>query len=294
MPLPNRGLIHIEGEDRVAFLQGLISQNVEKLEAARIQYGCLLTPQGKFLHDFFLHHGDGFILIDCEGGARAEDLYERLNKYRLRSKVKISVEPYQPVFAVFSPLYPPVYGGKEEGCPANGGALRTNHPSGEGASNHPPVHGGDGGGELPDPRHFKMGNRTFEKPQDMEAEPFEEWDMQRIILGLPDGSRDMEVERSTLLECSIDKAGGIDFDKGCYVGQELTARMHYRGLGKKHLRALKFEGTAPPAPFSDLEMNGKVIGSMRSSCRNIGLAVIRDENLESLKDDKSSVRILGL
>jgi hypothetical protein len=245
VPLPNRGLIHIEGEDRVEFLQGLVTQNVEKIEKERIQYGCLLTPQGKFLHDFFLHHGDGFILMDCEGGSRAEDLYNRLNKYRLRSKVKISVEPYQHVFAVFD---------SDEG--------------------------------LPDPRHFKMGNRTFEKPKNMEAETFEEWDMQRIILAIPDGSRDMEVERSLLLECNIDQFNGVDFDKGCYMGQEMTARMHHRNLGKKHLQALKFEGSAPPAPFSDLELNGKVIGSMRSSCRNIGLAVIRDEHIEKIKDNK--------
>lgn len=253
IPLPNRGLIHIEGEDRIAFLQGLVSQNVEKLEAAQILYSCLLTPQGKFLHDFFLHHGDGFILIDCEGGARAEDLYARLNRYRLRSKVTLSVEPYHPVYATF-------------------------YTNNEG---------------LPDPRHFKMGNRSFEKPQGMEAEAFEEWDMQRIILGIPDGSRDMEVERSTLLECNIDKFHGVDFEKGCYMGQELTARMHHRNLGKKHLRSLKFTKSAPPAPFTDLELDGKVIGEMRSACRNIGLAVIKDEDLESLKNDTNSFCLLG-
>ena len=250
--LANRGLIHIEGEDRIAFLQGLISQDVEKLESSKILYGCLLTPQGRFLHDFFLHNGDGFILIDCEGGTRAEDLYDRLNKYRLRSKVKLSVEPFHPVYALFN---------SEEG--------------------------------LPDPRHFKMGNRSFEKPDNMEAEPFEEWDMQRIILGVPDGSRDMKVERSTLLECNMDKINGVDFDKGCYIGQELTARMHHRGLGKKHLRAVKFEKAAPPAPFSDIEIDGKVIGNMRSSCRNIGLAIIKNDAIEELKNDKNFVRLLG-
>jgi folate-binding protein YgfZ len=252
IPLPNRGLIHIEGEDRIAFLQGLISQDVEKLESSKILYGCLLTPQGRFLHDFFLHNGNGFILIDCEGGTRAEDLYDRLNKYRLRSKVKLSVEPFHPVYALFN---------SDEG--------------------------------LPDPRHFKMGNRSFEKPQDMEVEPFEEWDMQRIILGIPDGSRDMKIERSTLLECNIDKVNGVDFDKGCYIGQELTARMHHRNLGKKHLRAVKFEGSVPPAPFSDIEIGDKIIGNMRSSCQNIGLAIIKDEYLESINNDANKFCILG-
>ena len=206
-------------------------------------YGCLLTPQGKFLHDFFLHHGDGFILIDCEGGARADDLYERLNKYQLRADVFLSVEHEHTTYAVFN-----------------------NENIG-----------------LPDPRHFKMGNRTFDKP-DMPLEPFEEWDKNRIVLGIPDGSRDMALEKSTLLECNIDKLNGVDFDKGCYMGQELTARMHYRGLAKKHLVSLKFQGK-PPVPFEDIILNDKLIGNMRSSSDNIGLAVIKDSTIEELKND---------
>src|SRR5690606_33155657 len=99
--LPGRGLVHIEGEDRTAFLQGLVTNDVDKLAPGRLLYACLLTPQGKFLHDFFIHDGDGFLLLDCEGGARAKDLYDRLNKYRLRSKVKLSVEENVPVYAVF-------------------------------------------------------------------------------------------------------------------------------------------------------------------------------------------------
>lgn len=251
IPLRNRGLIHVEGAERVDFLQGLVSNDVEKLEEARILYSCLLTPQGKFLHDFFLHAGDGFILIDCEGGARAKDLYERLNKYRLRSDVKLSVEEENAVYAVF-----------------------------------------DSDIGLPDPRHFKLGNRSFEKP-DMPEQSFDEWDKERIAIGAPDGSRDLEVERSTLLECNIDKFNGVDWDKGCYMGQELTARMHYRNLGKKHLQTLKFKDMHAPAAFSDIHLNGKEIGNMRSSCGDIGLAIIKDEALKELKDDKNPICVLG-
>lgn len=250
--LKNRGLIHLEGEDRVDFLQGLITNDVSKLKEQCVQYACLLTPQGKFLHDFFLHWGDGFILIDCEGGFRAEDLYERLNKYRLRSKVKLSVEKDHPVYGVI---------------------------------------GGEIG--LADPRHFAMGTRNFEQP-DLPREDFDEWDKQRIILGIADGSRDMEVDRSTLLECNLDKFNAIDWKKGCYMGQELTARMKYRNLGKKHLQVLKFTGMAPPPAFTDIELNGTVIGNMRSSSADIGLAMIRDEFLEGLKSDTPNpLRLLG-
>ena len=230
--LPDRGLIHIEGEDRKSFLQGLVSNDMEKLSPDKITYACLLTPQGKFLHDFFVHEGDGFLLLDCEGGERSRDLYERLLKFRLRAKVQLSVEENHPVHAVFN--------------------------SGEG---------------LPDPRHEKLGRRSFEKPT-FEEKPFEEWDRLRIFLTIPDGSRDMQLERSTLLDYHIDKLNGIDWNKGCYMGQELTARMHYRGLAKKHVYTVKIDGTAP-APFTDLP-NG---GTMLSHCGDIGLAHLKDDNV---------------
>ncbi len=258
--IPNRGLIHIEGKDRVEFLQGLVSNDITKLEQQRIQYACLLTPQGKFLHDFFLHEGGGFILIDCEGDDRAQDLYDRLNKYRLRADIKISVEKNNIVYGAFPPYIPPASGGEfKEG--------------------------------LPDPRHFKMGYRSFEKPDGLE-ESFLEWDRERILLGIPDGSRDLQIDRSTMLECNLDKFHAIDWDKGCWMGQELTARMHHRNLGKKHLRTLKFEGI-PPAPFSDIEIDGKIIGNMRSSCGDIGIALIKDDALEKLSHNNSQIRLLG-
>lgn len=232
--LQNRGLIHIEGEDRHAFLQGLITNNMDRLSPQNPLYACLLTPQGKFLHDFFVIEGDGFILLDCEGGARALDLYKRLNMYRLHSKVQISVEDENDVYAIF-------------------GADDTN---------------------LADPRHPGMGARSFERPESMEERPFEEWDRHRIALTIPDGSRDMVPAQSTLLECHIDTLNGIDFKKGCYVGQELTARMHHRGLAKKHLYTI--EGDNLPESGEDIMLEGKLIGQMRSKCGNIGLALLKD------------------
>lgn len=239
--LPGRGLIHMEGEDRISFLQNLISNDMGLLQKQKSLYACLLTAQGKFLHDFFIQQGDGFLLIDCEGGARAQDLYQRLNLYRLRAKVKISVEEHNDVYAVF---------GQQTG--------------------------------VPDPRHGAMGWRTFEKSQEIEEKPFAEWDRHRIRLCVPDGSRDMAVEKSTLLECNIDRLNGICFKKGCYVGQELTARMHHRGLAKKHLYAI--EGGSLPAPGADIMIDGRLTGEMRSSCGDLGLALLRDEALTDTED----------
>ncbi len=232
--LPNRGAVRLEGPDRVAFLQGLVSNDVAKASADMLVYACLLTPQGKFLHDFFVRADGEALILDCEGGERAKDLHDRLMKFRLRSKVAMSLEEHAPVYAVL---------GEEAG--------------------------------LPDPRHETLGRRAYQKP-DGEIQGFDVYEQIRLIACIPDGSRDMEIERSTLLECRIDKLNGIDWNKGCYMGQELTARMHYRGLAKKHLYTVELFGEAPPT-FSDLPQGG----SMRSSSHSLGLALLRDDTVET-------------
>lgn len=227
--LPPRGLIHIEGADRHSFLQGLITNDIHKTAPGQLLYACLLTPQGKFLHDFFIHDTGEAFLLDCEGGARAQDLYQRLLHYRLRAKVQISVEDSVPVYAVFGNAA--VYG-------------------------------------LPDPRHDDLGYRSFEKPSDMPEKPLDapdSWDARRIALTIPDGSRDLTPEKSTMDEAHMDQLGAIDYKKGCYIGQELTARMHYRGLGKRHLRSFNLHDT--PLPEG---------AEQRSTCGDWCMALVRD------------------
>jgi folate-binding protein YgfZ len=107
-----------------------------------------------------------------------------------------------------------------------------------------------------------MGFRSFDKPS-FDEKPFEEWDRLRISLTIPDGSRDMIPEKSTLMESNIDQLSGISFEKGCYIGQELTARMHYRALVKKRLKTV-FLNEIP----ADAEL--------RSSCKDIGIALIKE------------------
>jgi folate-binding protein YgfZ len=218
--LENRGLIHLEGADRRDFLQNLVTNDVNKLAPGKAVYACLLSAQGKFLHDFFISEGKDFILLDCEGGARAQDLYKRLNLYRLRADVKISVEEDFPVYAVFGMKF-----------------------------------------GFPDPRDPEMGCRSFEKPN-LPEKPFAAWDKHRIKLTIPDGSRDLVPDKSTLDEGNIDKLNGVSYEKGCYVGQELTARMHHRGLGKKHLRTVSINKMPQGA-------------ELRSSCGEIGLALVK-------------------
>ena len=274
--LENRGLIHVEGKDRHDFLQGLITNDMGKLAPGRALYACLLTPQGKFLHDFFISEGEDFILLECEGGDRARDLYERLNKYRLRADVQISVEEAVPVYVIL---------------PTS--SFRRKPESSRDEEQDPGFRRDDNGAGYPDPRDPEMGYRSFEKPDGLEDRPFEDWDKHRISLGIPDGSRDLIPEKSTMDEGRIDQFNGVDYEKGCYVGQELTARMHYRGLGKKHLASVTFKpslranesernnpenwiATSASPPRNDI----KII-ELRSSCGDIGLALVKNSTPEN-------------
>lgn len=224
--LKNRGIVRLEGPERHDFLQGLITNDLRKLTPETPLYACLLSPQGKFLHDFFVTEGDGFTLLDSEGGERARDLHNRLSMYRLRRDVQLSAVEDCAVYAIL--------GNAEEG--------------------------------LPDPRHPEMGRRAFVKPKSLPEAPFEEWDRLRISLCIPDGSRDLTVGSSTMDEAHMDRLNAVDYAKGCYIGQELTARMHYRGLGKKHLQTVRLDALPEGA-------------ELRSACGDFGLALVRDATL---------------
>lgn len=248
--LQNRGLVHLEGDDRVSFLQGLVSNDISNIPLGQAVYACLLSPQGKFLHDFFVIAGHDFFMLECEGGDRAQDLYKRLNLYRLRSKVKLSVEDSVPVYAIF-----------------------TNDKK-----DMPPQ-------AYKDPRHPLMGYRNLNTaPETLTESGFEAWDRHRITLGIPDGSRDMEIQRSSLAECNIDKINGVSYTKGCFVGQELTARMHNRGLAKRHLYPVQIHN--PDLKSGDpILIAEKPAGTLRSTCGDIGLASLKDSALDNLTEN---------
>ncbi len=236
--LKNRGLITLSGPDARKFLQDIISNDINLLDTQPCIYACLLSPQGKFLHDFFITEKDGALLLECEGGVRAQDLSSRLSKYKLRANVKIECTENISVYSILSSP------------------------------------GLTGGSIYPDPRHPDLGFRSFEKPALLE-QPFETWDTLRISLTIPDGSRDLIPEKSALDEGRIDKLNGVSYEKGCYVGQELTARMHHRGLGKKHLCTV--QGELLREPGEDIRVNDTLLGEMRSRCGDIGIALLKDE-----------------
>jgi folate-binding protein YgfZ len=142
-----------------------------------------------------------------------------------------------------------------------------------------------GGVVFRDPRMAALGVRAI-LPQEalerlgMRRLPLELYERRRLELGVPDGSRDMPVEKAILLENNIDALNGISWDKGCYMGQELTARTKYRGLVKKRLFPVVFEGE-PPEPGSLVRDGDREIGEMRTSLDGRGLALLRLDGIQA-------------
>ena len=268
--LPDRGVLAVSGPDCRGFLQGLVSNDVEKIAADRAVYAALLTAQGKYLHDFVMAASGEAIWLDAEA-ARLADLKRRLSIYRLRAKVVIDEMPDLAVAAVFGDGVCAALN-----LPEQPGAAR---PFAEGVA-------------LVDPRLAALGARVMLPRAEignvlaeagLAETDFAAYDRHRLALGVPDGSRDLVIEKSILLESGFDELNGVDWQKGCYIGQELTARTKYRGLIKKRLFPVRIDG-APPAPGTILSLDGKEAGEMRSSRDAIGLALLR---LEAVADDRS-------
>ena len=230
--LDDRGVLAVSGADNRVFLQGLVSNDIEKVGPARARYAALLTAQGKYLHDFMMIEAGEAIWLEAEAG-RLGDLKRRLSLYRLRAKVALDERPELAVAAVFGEA-----------------ALAATGLSGESGAARPFA----SGVAFVDPRLAALGVRCILPRADIKqalrdaglAEAgFPVYDRLRLALGIPDGSRDLVIEKSILLEAGFDELNGVDWQKGCYIGQELTARTKYRGLIKKRLMPVEIDRSRP-------------------------------------------------
>jgi folate-binding protein YgfZ len=252
---PHRSVIVIGGPDRVEFLQGLISNDTTKVAPGHAIWAALLTPQGRFLNDMFVANGsDGTLLLETER-ERAPALAKKLSLYKLRSKVTVE---------------------------DRGASLEVAVAYGSDAAGVLPL---DGAIAFVDPRLGELGIRviapagtaaTVLQAKGFSAAPLQSYDELRLSLGVPDGSRDLVVEKALLLENGFDELNGVDWQKGCYMGQELTARTKYRALIRKRLFPVRIEGTLP-ASGTAIFKDDQEVGELRSGAGQRALALLQTE-----------------
>jgi len=247
--LTDRAVLKLEGPDTRPFLQGLITNDIDRLSRDTPLYAALLTAQGKIIADFILLSAGEAVLLDCAAGA-APDLAARLKKFRLRAKVTIT-EAGSGLEVVSAPDAPP----PDARIMAAG----------------------------PDPRLAALGWRWIVEPgtiaaPGMEQEPHATYDRHRIECGVPDSILDLRPETFFPLDCNFEELNGVDFTKGCYVGQELTARMKHRATARKRILPVAASTPLPPHG-TPLKRDDTEVGEMLGAQGLIGLAMLRLDRL---------------
>lgn len=248
----------VSGPDWRSFLQGLLTQDVESLPDGEARFAGLLTPQGRLIWDMFVIGREGGCWLDVAAEHRAA-VIQRLSMYRLRAKVEI-VEDASPVSALF---------------PAGGAGPATG-----------------GGVWVRDPRLPELGWRGYgaEAPTDAISADEAVYDAHRLALGVP-GPADWGSEKTYPIEADFDLLGGIDFKKGCFVGQETTSRMKRRGQVKTRMLPVAFDGPAP-APGAEILAGELRAGEILSGADGRAMALLRLDRIAGpLTADGRPVRV---
>ncbi len=263
--LPGRAVLRVSGEDATKFLNGIVTSSVDRLAPGDAAYTALLTPQGKIIVDFFVaavpaEEGGGFIIDTPE--VLATDLLAKLNLYKLRAKVEISARPDLTVVAAID-----------------------KQPSAE------------LGLVFADPRHSGMGWRMVLPSEGAEAalrdagmtiERPELWQGRRIVLGIPEGGKDFVYGDTFPHEADMDALHGVDFQKGCFIGQEVVSRVQRRDEGpRKRIVPVAFENA--PASGAEIKAGDKPAGFMGSSAGRLGLAMLRLDRVQEAINEGGDV-----
>ncbi|MBB4370948.1 hypothetical protein GGD63_003745 [Bradyrhizobium sp. cir1] len=267
--LPDRGVIKIAGEDARNFLNGLITTDVDRLEPGLGRFGALLTPQGKIIADFLITevpagHGGGF-LIDCPK-ALADTLATKLKFYKLRAKVTVESLDLGVLAA---------WGGQLAAQPDLAFA---------------------------DPRNAELGTRIL-IPEDLKQKLSDligaelvdaaEYEAHRIALGVPRGGLDFMYSDAFPHETNMDRLAGVDFDKGCYVGQEVVSRMQHRGTARTRSVKVLLDDISPEVGVSVMA-GDKSVGTMGSSAQGKGIALVRIDRVADALDAGQPLTAGGL
>jgi len=243
--LDDRGLLRVAGQDARSFLQGLVTCNMDKVSREQAGFGALLTPQGKILFDFLIVEDEAGFLLDTDSG-QIGALAKRLAMYKLRAQIAIAEEPALGILALWD--------GEAE--PAGNALI------------------------FDDPRDTHMGRRAIlDRLQAQAAAKGTrgDYDMHRIHCGIPQGGIDFQWNDIFPHDADMDRIHGLDFRKGCYVGQEVVSRMEHRGALRKRILSVQLRG-AIPAPGSEILDGDMLIGALGSAAASgRALAMIRTD-----------------
>lgn len=264
--LKERSVFKITGEDRIKFLQGLLSNDISKVNDQNPIYACMLTPQGKFFADFFLISKNKEIIFDISA-SNSTDIINKLNIYKLRSKINISNCIDYCVVSLINE--------------------RNNFNENDSII-------------YKDPRSTSMGKRGYiyiDKIKELKndsTESTDEYDKIRIHNFIPEGHKDLIPNKSFPFEYDLDMLNAIDYNKGCYVGQELVARTHYRGQVRKQVVQIIAKEKLPPLG-TEIFIDKQKIGIVCSSVENIGIALVKTEDvLKYNKENKITTNNLEI
>lgn len=237
--LPDRAVVGIGGLDARAFLDNLVTNDLEGLAPGRALLAGLLSPQGKILFDFLVvDSGEAGLLLDVAAD-RAGDLVKRLSLYKLRSKVEIAVRGDLSVW--LGPVADAI--------------------------------------AYADPRSPKLPARAITAaPPAADQAAIATYEAERIAAGVPEGGRDYAWGDTFPHDALYDVIGGVSFTKGCYVGQEIVSRMKHRGTARRRIVRVSTEGTLP-ASGTELTAGETPVGEMGTSAGRIGLAMLRLDRL---------------
>lgn len=252
IPLLNRGVLRLDGPQRISFLEGLITQTLHGLLPGSGVFTALLSPQGRFLYDFFVICDQDCLYLTPEKSSIA-DLLTLLSRYRLRAAVDFSDESaFLRVVASFDPPSLP-------------------------------------GLWIEDPRLAAMGWVGLLKEGSIAsmAGTLVSYDQIRIPLGVPDGSRDLKVGKAIILENNYQDLHGISWAKGCYIGQELMARTYHQGMIRKRLLPVQLQGPLPSFGteiFQDTQKVGTLKSTVISGETAWGLALLQVEAIQETQE----------
>ena len=275
--LKNRTLLELKGDESKEFLQSLVTNNINLISKEKSIYSALLSPQGKYLYDFFIfqNHNNN-IVIDCEKNDH-EKLIQKLNIYKLRSKIEITVNDKIDIYSIY---------GQDIDILISNLKIKNKEGFTKEVSDNL---------FFVDPRNKNLGIRNYTKKLMKEFNKIpsgilSEWHYVRIKNNVPYPYNDLEKEKSFIIENNFEKINAIDFNKGCYIGQENTARQKYRGTAKRRLVVAKIVGKEI---FNGEKVfyDKKVVGTVRSSSKELCLVNIRSEIYKKCKKNKISIKI---